>query len=220
MSSIPQPILEQLKRSPRLRLVVDELQETLRREQEARRRFYDDLTEDSRAEFINGEVVVQSPAKMEHLDVVMRIASPLKAFLQVHGLGKVTTEKALIVLTRNDYEPDVCFWGKTKSAGFARDQLKFPAPDFVVEVLSPSTEATDRGLKMDDYAAHGVAEYWIVDCDAQTVEQYVLRGDRYELAMKSREGVLRSIAIEGFAMPVGAVVDEDENLAFLRKVIQ
>ncbi len=42
-------------------------------------------------------------------------------------------------------------------------QSKFPAPDLIVEVLSESTEANDRGIKFEDYAAHGVVEYWIVD---------------------------------------------------------
>src|SRR5438874_13457700 len=110
MSSIPQPILEQLKRSPRLRLYVDELQETLRREQEARQRFYDSLTEDSKAEFINGEVIVQSPVKMGHFEAVRRVSALMSAFCQVHRAGVVAMEKALVTLTRNDYEPDICFW--------------------------------------------------------------------------------------------------------------
>src|SRR3954468_22884378 len=100
MTSIPQPILEQLKRSPRLRLYVDELEETLRRETEARQRFYDSLTEDSRAEFINGEVVVQSPAKHSHNSTVRRIGKALDTFVQARALGIVGNEKYLIRLTR------------------------------------------------------------------------------------------------------------------------
>ena len=37
------------------------------------------------------------------------------------------------------------------------------APDLVVESLSPSTAHRDRGIKLDLYARHGVAQYWIVD---------------------------------------------------------
>lgn len=38
-----------------------------------------------------------------------------------------------------------------------------PAPDFTVEVLSKSTASKDKGVKLEDYAAHGVRGYWIID---------------------------------------------------------
>ena len=41
--------------------------------------------------------------------------------------------------------------------------MLFPAPDFAVEVLSPSTQKNNRGIKFDDYALHNVSEYWIID---------------------------------------------------------
>jgi Uma2 family endonuclease len=46
-------------------------------------------------------------------------------------------------------------------------------PDLVVEVLSPSTESRDRGIKLERYRHYGVPEYWIVDPDEQTVEVWV-----------------------------------------------
>lgn len=42
-------------------------------------------------------------------------------------------EKATIGLTRNDYEPDICFFTAEKAAQFTEDQMIFPTPDFVVE---------------------------------------------------------------------------------------
>ncbi|GAB2598351.1 Uma2 family endonuclease [Spirosoma areae] len=41
--------------------------------------------------------------------------------------------------------------------------MKLPAPDLVIEVLSKSTARRDRGVKFTDYAANGIAEYWIVN---------------------------------------------------------
>lgn len=50
--------------------------------------------------------------------------------------------------------------------------MRFPAPDLVVEVLSASTVAIDCSVAFEDSAAHGVGEYWLLDPDTKTVEQY------------------------------------------------
>ncbi len=212
-------LLRQLVQSPRLRLLADEIEHVLDRERAARRRFYDTMTEGDKAEFINGEVVVQSPVKLEHNRASKLLLRLLDSYVDLHGLGYVGHEKLLVTLTRNDYEPDVCFWSRAKADTFERGQMRFPAPDLVVEVLSPSTEAVDRGVKFDDYAAHGVTEYWLVDPTAEVVEQYVLDGDRYGLRLKVHDGPLASVAVPGFEVPVRAVFDEQANLAALRAVL-
>ena len=42
-----------------------------------------------------------------------------------------------------------------------------------MEIISESTKDRDYGIKMTDYALHGVKEYWIVDPENLTVEQYL-----------------------------------------------
>jgi Uma2 family endonuclease len=124
-----------------------------------------------------------------------------------------------VALSRNDYEPDICYFRPAKAALIHRDQMTFPAPDMVVEVLSPSTEKTDRTIKLDDYAAHGVAEYWIIDPDTETVEQYVLKDEHYELVIKARTGAISSAAVQGFDIPIRAIFDLTENQAALRTIM-
>lgn len=102
---------------------------------------------------------------------------------------------------------------------FAPDQLKFPAPDLVVEVLSPSTEAIDRGIKFEAYALHGVREYWLIDPEQEFIEQYALHGDTYELVIKARTGTISSAAVPGFEIPVRAIFDPAEQLAALRAIL-
>ncbi len=128
-------------------------------------------------------------------------------------------QKLLICLTRNDYEPDVCYFNNEKAAKFTPNQMKFPAPDFIAEVLSESKERNDRGVKFEDYAAHGIGEYWIVDAENELVEQYLLDSDAYTLHLKMNSGSLRSEVIAGFEVPIRAIFDEKENLAALRKVL-
>ena len=79
--------------------------------------------------------------------------------------------------------------------------------DMAIEVLSPSTEAVDRGIKFEDYAAHGVAEYWIVDPEHEVVEQYALQSDRYELLTKVKIGAVQSVVVPGFEISVQDIFD-------------
>ena len=172
MIDMASPSLEPLLKSPKLSLYARAIQTYLDEEQEKRESFYDWLTEDIKAEFINGEVIVQSPAKKQHTDVVANLTSLLRTFVDEHDLGFVGAETVLVTLTRNDYLPDIAFFTANRAKQFTPHQMKYPAPDLVVEVLSPSTAVIDRTTKFEDYAAHGVSEYWLVDPEKQTVEQY------------------------------------------------
>ena len=116
----------------------------------------------------------QSTTGNNHMDVTECIYKLLRTFVVIHRLGQVKSEKCLCVFPRNDYEPDVVFFGRDTSASPSPDTTKFPVPDIVVEVLSQSTEDRDRGVKFEDFASNCVAEYWIVDADTQIVEQYLL----------------------------------------------
>lgn len=84
----------------------------------------------------------------------------------------------LFLDNENRYVPDamiVCDRKKIKHDGV------HGAPDLVVEVLSPSTGAHDRGAKMRHYEAAGVKEYWIVSPLGKTVEVYFNQNGRFEL---------------------------------------
>ena len=209
------PVLEPLLQSPRLPLLLVELNDLFARERDARERFRDELTPSEKGEFINGEVIMHSPARYQHTNVRGLLARLLSAHADRHGLGWVGDEKVLVTLTRNDFEPDIVFYGREKAAALKPDQLEFPAPDLIVEVLSETTEARDRGVKLQDYAAHGVREYWLVDPEREFIEQHDLVGDRYALRVKQTDGTLRSQIVAGFAVPVRAVFDRDLNLRTL-----
>jgi Uma2 family endonuclease len=211
-------LLEPLRHSPQLVEVVDLLNRQIAQERQRRAKFYEEMTPEQKIEFIDGEVVLHSPAKNRHLNASKYLSRALSTFVSVRGLGVVHVEKCLCVFPRNDYEPDIVYFSPENAASLTPDTLQFPVPDFVVEVLSESTEARDRGVKFEDYAAHGVGEYWIVDAAAESVEQYVLRGGEggYELRTKSTTGTLTSVVVTGFSIPVRAIFDESANLDALR----
>ena len=53
------------------------------------------------------------------------------------------------------------------------------APDFLIEVLSPSTSSRDRHLKFDLYRKTGVREYWVVEPEVKVVSAHILRNEDY-----------------------------------------
>lgn len=212
----------QLLESPKAPQIIQQVQAILNDEQKRRRNFYEWMNEDMKAEFINGEVVVHSPALHKHNAVVLRLGMLLSAFVDTRELGIVTVEKALIELTRNSYEPDICYFGPVKAATIKPDLLYYPAPDLVVEVLSKSTQKNDREVKFEDYAAHGVGEYWIVDPTRQAVELFTLDADTeaYALLGLFRLGeTVSSSYLDGFSIPVKTVFDADANITALRSLL-
>ena len=211
--------VEQTLEMPNAALFAEKLKSALEAEAQKRRRFYEMVDEDKKMEFINGEIVIHSPVKLRHNSATKLLCGLLNAFVVKNNLGFVGVEKIMVSLTRNDYEPNVCFFGTEKAKNFTPEQLRFPAPDLVVEVLSDSTVKADRETKFQDYAAHGVREYWIVDPERETIEQYSLQNERYELLLKSNSGEVKSVVLPDFQIPIRAVFDAKTNLEILSKII-
>jgi Uma2 family endonuclease len=209
---------EAVLQSPRLPEYSAIIIARLSDEQARRQRFYEEMTDEFKMEFINGEVILHSPARRGHLIASGNLYTLLHAFTAKHG-GEVFVEKALCVFERNDYEPDIVYFGPSKCAAFTKNTMKFPVPDFVVEILSESTSSRDRGVKFEDYALHGVREYWIIAPETETLEQFVLNANReYELKISSAAEEVSSVVVEGFRIPIRAIFDPALNQAARAKL--
>jgi Uma2 family endonuclease len=212
-------ILHAMLEAPDLPEMIEQAQLALANERKLREKYYADITPEHKWEFIQGEVIMHSPALNRHLQATKRLFSIMDGHARVHQLGEVHIEKAMTCFPRNDYEPDIMFFGTAKLGLISPDTLKFPIPDLIVEVLSPSTEKRDRGIKFTDYALHGVKEYWIVDAIAETVELHRLAGDSYPSVPAQNDGVLSSNVIAGLELPVRAIFDGVVNLETLRSIL-
>ncbi|MEN0006613.1 MAG: Uma2 family endonuclease [Bacteroidota bacterium] len=191
--------------------IIKELNSALETEMQKRQAFYDAMsTEELKTEFINGEVIVHSPVKIVHNEISLNLAFILRTYVSRNKLGFVGHEKIMVRLSRNDYEPDVCYFNNSIAKDFEKGQSLFPAPSLAVEVLSKNTAGRDRGIKMQDYAAHGVEEYWIIDAQKERLEQYVLEGKQFELHKKSNEGQLHSVSVAGLSFPIEAIFNEQK----------
>ena len=214
--------IERLMKMPDLPNVLQEANRRLDEERRRRQDFYEWVQDDQKAEFIFGEIVLHSPAADEHTDTVGYTFRVTSVFADVQLVGKVKSEKAIIGLTRNDYEPDIAFWRKEIADQFQQGQAHFPAPDFIVEVLSKGSVKNDRVTKFKDYAAHGVSEYWIVDPRKRIVEQYVLpvgKSDYFLLRKLTADDDIESHVLKGFRIPVLAIFDAAANVEALKNLV-
>jgi Uma2 family endonuclease len=77
--------------------------------------------------------------------------------------------------------PDLAGWRRERMPELPEEVGITLAPDWVCEVLSPSTVAIDRGRKMGSYAREGVRHLWLVDPGVQSLEVYRLENGRWSL---------------------------------------
>lgn len=132
-----------------------------------------------RYELYDGEVIVVPSPLPRHQLVVVRISSLLLEHAKESG-GLALVAPLDIVLTEYDVvQPDVVFFRKERRHLLDMMKATRIPPDLAVEVLSRSTEARDRGRKMQLFARFGVTEYWIVDPVRNVIEIYALSDDQY-----------------------------------------
>ncbi len=128
--------------------------------------------DEERWELIDGVAYDMTPAPiLRHQDIVLNLGGILKNALKEKQciVGIAPTD---IVLSDHDVvQPDVYVVSdKTKIT----EKNIQGAPDFVAEILNPSTSKKDRWIKKKLYEKYGVREYLIIDPDGEYIERYLL----------------------------------------------
>lgn len=115
-------------------------------------------------EVVDGMVREPPSPFCSHQSVVLRTARVLCDHVEREHLGTVAVAPLDVVLDRERVlivQPDVLFVS-TARLSIIQEQV-WGAPDLVVEVLSPGTEARDRHERRAWYRQYGVREYWLID---------------------------------------------------------
>ncbi|MDH7486272.1 MAG: Uma2 family endonuclease [Anaerolineae bacterium] len=210
MSEVRKELLEKLKApgvlDDELRL---QLLEVLLTPSRPRRMSYEEFLEwcdeDTWAEWVNGEVVVLSPASEQHQHIRAFLEAVLGIYAQEHGLGRVIGAPFLMRLPeemRRAREPDLLFVAGEHLARLKETYLDGPA-DLVVEIVSPESLSRDRGEKFYEYEQAGIPEYWLIDPRREEAEFYQLDAQgRYRLVLSDAEGVYHSRVLGGFRLHV------------------
>jgi Uma2 family endonuclease len=151
-----------------------------------------------RYELYDGEVYVVPAPVPRHQLVQMHVVAWLHDYAESVGGFAVDSPIDIVFSEYDVLQPDVVFFGPARAHLVDLDRAIRAAPDLCVEILSPSTEATDRGRKLQMFARYGVPEYWIVHPVAQEIEVHRLGVDGYVLAQRaSGDDEVRSPALPG-----------------------
>ncbi|MDE3088869.1 MAG: Uma2 family endonuclease [Chloroflexota bacterium] len=156
--------------------------------------------EDTHAEWVNGEILMNAPASDTHQDLADFLIAILRPYVRRKKLGWVRTAPFLMRLpnTPSGREPDILFVRQENLARVKPTFLDGPA-DLVVEIVSPESIGRDRGDKFIEYEQAGVAEYWLIDPLRQRAEFYQRDPQGiYRLVEPDARGVSRSKVVDGF----------------------
>ena len=164
--------------------------------------FLDWADEDTLAEWVEGEVIVTSPASEPHQNLVGFLSSVLRTFVEQHELGQLLVAPFQMKLETSGREPDLLFIGSDRLDRVHRTYLDGPA-DLAIEIVSPESAGRERGEKYYEYEAAGIPEYWLLDPQTARAEFYQLGPEgQYRLVAPDTEGVYRSAVLPGFWLRV------------------
>ncbi|MCI9151812.1 MAG: Uma2 family endonuclease [Lachnospiraceae bacterium] len=131
------------------------------------------LPEGQRAELIDGQMYLMAPPSTTHQKISWRLHQAIGNYIDTKkGSCDVYAAPFAVFLNEDDInyvEPDlsvICDRNKITDRGCQG------APDWIIEIVSPSTQRMDYGIKLYKYRTAGVREYWIVNPMKRTVTVY------------------------------------------------
>jgi Uma2 family endonuclease len=134
----------------------------------------DDL---SRLESAQGEIVVVPPPETRHTIAGHQLWNLLEPRLPAHLRVAAPAGVLLVEDPLTARVPDLVVYERAE--GVRQHTFRADHVHLVVEILSPSDWRTDRSVKLHEYAAAGIGEYWILDLDAQQLSTFRLDGAAY-----------------------------------------
>lgn len=132
------------------------------------------LPDGARAELVHGQLIMMAPPSRQHQDIAGRLyAAILQHINDKHGNCRPYMASFAIFLDDEDtyVEPDVSVICDPRKLD---DRGCHGAPEFIIEVVSPSSRRMDYYTKLTLYRDAGVREYWIVDPAKETILVYLM----------------------------------------------
>lgn len=164
-----------------------------------------EITKDmERAEFIDGEIIMQATPTAQHQSIILNIASEFKSALKNKKCRPYIAPFDIILENSNEetkrVQPDISII--CNEVLTTENEYK-GVPTLVVEVVSPSNASDDYIKKLNLYMRFGVEEYWIVSPKNKTIEIFKLEDGIYgEPKILSKNDVVESEIFEEISIPL------------------
>jgi Uma2 family endonuclease len=177
---------------------------------------YDDGT-DTRYELVDGELVEMPVESQVNLSIVKYLLFELAKHLPIALLATMT-EVEVSGKRAKSRVPDLMVHSEESRAALSGGKRAIllrdmPPPALVVEVVSPGQENRDRDyrFKRTEYAARGIAEYWIIDPEVQQVTVCLWVNGQYEDTVYQGDGAIASTVIPDFALGAAQILAFGQN---------
>ena len=163
-----------------------------------------------RHELMGGEHYVTPAPTTKHQQASGNLFGLIHAHLRHTKTGRLFSAPTDVVLSDLDVvQPDLLLVSASRVAIITEKHIH-GAPDLVIEILSETTRKTDEIVKRKLYERYGVAEYWIVDPELETVKVYRLTDQVYmratELAKEAGD-ILATPLLPGFQLSLTEIFD-------------
>lgn len=155
--------------------------------------------EDTKAEWVDGEIIMPPPANLQHVDLAGFLNCILRGFATSRGLGAVYGPELQVRFAslRRRRVPDLLFVSAARMNILKTTEVD-GAPDLMVEIVSPDSPARDWREKYLEYETAGVREYWVVDPMSRRFESYTLGAEGRYVLIEEKAGVVHSVVLAEF----------------------
>jgi Uma2 family endonuclease len=156
-------------------------------------------TPETRAEFVDGKVILMSPVVPVHGSISRFFITLLGLLLELRPQGELVGPEVQARLRPGLRRVPDLFYVTREHARRVGETLVEGAPDLVIEIVSAEKSvARDWRDKFLEYQAAGVREYWIVDPATRVVHLYALDTEGHYQQQEEQDGRLVSTVLEGF----------------------
>ena len=173
------------------------------------------LPEDEPGELVNGRLEEEEVPDYLHELLVAFLVQLLRNWIRPQGGLVAGSDAKFAVSSRRGRKPDLTVYLPGGRRPPARGLIRVP-PDVAIEVVSPTPRdgRRDRVEKLADYAAFGVAWYWLVDPQLRSLEILQLDSQgRYLHVLGASTGTLQQIpGCEGLTLDLDALWAEIDSL--------
>jgi Uma2 family endonuclease len=162
------------------------------------------------AEIVDGELHLSPRPAKPHANAASVLGEELgPPFRRGRGGpgGWIILDEPELHLGADVVVPDLSGWRRSRMPALTTDEAYFTmAPDWLCEVLSPSTRKLDRTAKLPIYARAGVRHVWLIDPLARTLEALRLEGERWSiLGTWADDAHIRAEPFDAIELELGAL---------------